>query len=274
MIEPTHKKLSLREQCKLLELHRSGIYYKPRPVKQIDMEMMKLIDIQYTKTPYYGVRRMRAHLASLGHCVNRKRLRSYYHRMGLSAIYPKPNLSKPNKEHKVYPYLLRGLKINRVNQVWSTGITYIPMVNGFMYLCAIIDWHSRYVLSWEISNTLDNDFCIKSLKDALQKYGSPEYFNTDQGSQFTSNDFIKVLLAEPKPIKISMDGKGRALDNIFVERLWRSVKYEYIYLRQPQNGIELFEGMSQYFNHYNNERPHQSLGYKTPHQTYQCLAAA
>ena len=274
MIEPTHKKLSLREQCKLLELHRSGIYYKPRPVKQIDIEMMKLIDMQYTKTPYYGVRRMRAHLASLGYCVNRKRLRSYYLRMGLSAIYPKPNLSKPNKEHKVYPYLLRGLKINRVNQVWSTDITYIPMVNGFMYLCAIIDWHSRYVLSWEISNTLDNDFCIKSLKDALQKYGSPEYFNTDQGSQFTSNDFIKVLLAEPKPIKISMDGKGRALDNIFVERLWRSVKYEYIYLRPPQNGIELFEGMSQYFNHYNNERPHQSLGYKTPHQTYQCLAAA
>jgi putative transposase len=274
MLEPSHKRLSLREQCKLLELHRSGIYYKPRPVKQIDIEMMKLIDMQYTKTPYYGVRRMRAHLASLGYCVNRKRLRSYYLRMGLSAIYPKPNLSKPNKEHKVYPYLLRGLTINRVNQVWSTDITYIPMVNGFMYLCAIIDWHSRYVLSWEISNTLDNDFCIKSLKDALQKYGSPEYFNTDQGSQFTSNDFIKVLLAEPKPIKISMDGKGRALDNIFVERLWRSVKYEYIYLRPPLNGIELFEGMSQYFNHYNNERPHQSLGYKTPHQTYQCLAAA
>lgn len=222
---------------------------------------MELVDKQYTKKPFYGSRRMSDHLRLLGYRVNRKRIRRLMRRMGLQAIYPKPRLSKKDQAHKIYPYLLRNVNITQVNQVWSADITYIPMPHGFMYLVAIIDWYSRYVLSWRLSNTLDVDFCLEALEDALS-YGTPEIFNTDQGSQFTSLAFTGRL--NDARIRISMDGRGRALDNVFVERLWCSVKYEDIYLKSYQTVSELSLGLGQYFNFYNDERPHQGLNGYTP----------
>ena len=267
LIEPKHPRLSLVKQCILLSLSRSGLYYESKYSLKSDVLAIKeAIDRQFLITPYYGIRRMKVHLNSIGFLINRKRISRYYKEMRITAIYPKPKITQRNKEHKIYPYLLRNMEITHCNQVWSTDITYIPMNNGFMYLCAIIDWHSRYVLAWGISNTHDSDFCQQLLRQALAEHGTPQIFNTDQGSEFTALEFTNILKA--KNIDISMDGKGRALDNIFVERLWRSVKYEYIYLNKPESGKELYQGLSGYFYHYNNTRFHQSLDYKTPKSIY------
>ena len=228
---------------------------------------MKLIDMQYTKYPFYGSRRMMKWLRKeKGYKVNRKHVRRLMRLMGLEGLAPKPNMSKPRKEHKKYPYLLKGLKIDRPNQVWSTDITYIPMNRGFIYLTAIIDWYSRYVLAWRISNTLDSDFCVDVLNDALRLYGKPEIFNTDQGSQFTSDDFIDVL--KNNDIQISMDGKGRWVDNVFVERLWRSLKWEEVYPKCYDTVFEAKAGIAAWMNFYNDERLHQALDYKTPNEIY------
>jgi len=252
----------------LLGISRSTLYYKKVEIKDNDLEIMKLIDMQYTKYPFYGSRRMMKWLRKeKGHKVNRKYIRRLMRLMGLEGLAPKPNTSKPRKEHKKYPYLLKGLKIDRPNQVWSTDITYIPLSRGFMYLTAIIDWYSRYVLSWRISNTLDSDFCVDALNDALRLYGRPEIFNTDQGSQFTSDDFIKPL--KDNDIQISMDGKGRWVDNVFVERLWRSLKWEEVYPKCYDTVFEAKAGIAAYFNFYNDERLHQALDYKTPNEIYQ-----
>jgi putative transposase len=239
---------------------------EPNSESSENMLYMKIIDQQYTRTPFYGSRRMNDQLRLLGYKVNRKRIQRLMRRMGLEAIYPKPRLSIKDKAHKIYPYLLRDVTISQVNQVWSADITYIPMVHGFMYLVAIIEWFSRYVLSWRLSNTLDVDFCLEALEEAFS-YGIPAIFNTDQGSQFTSIAFTGRLIKEEK-IKISMDGRGRALDNIFVERLWRSVKYEDIYIKDYQTVSELRFGLDKYFKFYNRERPHQSLNGRTPAMVY------
>lgn len=260
-----HPELSLRRCCKLLELNRSTYYYDPRPEKEYNLQLMDLIDEQYTRTPFYGSRRLTAWLRRQGHQVNRKRTQHLMNKMGISAIYPTANLSKPMAGHKIFPYLLSGVEIVRPNQVWSTDITYIRQAHGFLYLVAIIDWYSRYVLSWNLSNTLDVDFCLEALRDALLM-GNPEIFNSDQGSQFTSDAFTGMLLA--RQIQISMDGRGRALDNIFVERLWRSVKYENVYLNNYEAAPETRTGLDGYFDFYNDERPHQSLDYQTPSEVY------
>lgn len=265
MIEAGHAEISIQRQCDLLSIHRSGFYYQPRPESAKNLTLMRLLDEQYTRTPFYGARRLHEYIRSLKYEVNIKRIRRLMRLMGLEAIYPKPNISKPMKGHKIYPYLLKGLKIDRINQVWSTDITFIPMQNGFMYLTAIIDWFSRYVLSWTISNSLEATFCVEALLKALS-VALPEIFNTDQGSQFSSHSFTSVL--ENAQIAISMDSRGRALDNVFVERLWRSVKYEYVYLNAPANGFQLWRGLDDYFNFYNFQRPHQALGYRTPAMLY------
>ena len=252
-------------QCALLGISRTSVYYQTREVNEYDLDLMALIDRQYLKTPFYGSRRMRASLRRQGHPVNRKRVRRLMRLMGITAIYQRPNTSKPSRGHKIYPYLLRGMTIDRVNQVWATDITYIPMPHGFMYLVAIMDWYSRYVLVWQLSNTLDVDFCIDALEEALAK-GTPEIFNTDQGSQFTSEAFTGILLK--RGIQISMDGKGRCLDNVFVERLWRSLKYEEVYLKDYQRVPEARAGIGAYLGFYNDERPHQALGYRTPREVF------
>jgi len=230
-----------------------------------NLEIMRLLDEQYLKTPFYGVKRMHYFIGQQSYLVNIKRIRRLLRLMGLEAIYPKPKYSKPQPGHQIYPYLLKGLKVTSANQVWSSDITYIPMKTGFLYLVAIIDWYSRYVLSWQISNSLDVSFCLDALENAFQ-LGCPEIFNTDQGSQFTSESHINKLLS--REIKISMDSKGRALDNVFIERLWWSLKYEYVYLNVAETGQELYHGVSNYLNFYNQERPHQSLNYQTPESIY------
>lgn len=257
--------ISLRQRCELLELNRSTYYYDPRPEKDYNLRLMDLIDEQYTRTPYYGSRRLTAWLRRQSYMVNRKRIQRLMEKMGISAIYPAANLSKPAAGHKIFPYLLSGVAIVRPNQVWSADITYIRMAYGFLYLVAIIDWYSRYVLAWKLSNTMDVDFCLEALLEAL-RHGNPDIFNSDQGSQFTSDDFTGLLLA--RCVQISMDGKGRALDNIFVERLWRSVKYEDIYLNNYEAAPEARAGLGRYFDFYNTERPHQSLEYQTPAEVY------
>jgi putative transposase len=255
----------VRRQCELLDVNRSTYYYVPATASALNLELMRLMDEQYMRTPFYGWPRMTVYLQQQGYTINHKRVQRLMQKMGLQAIYPKPNLSQANDNHKVYPYLLRDLPIIRPNQVWSTDITYIPMKHGFMYLAAVMDWYSRYVLAWQLSNTLDNTFCIDVLQQALQG-GRPDIFNTDQGTQFTSHAFTDIL--EKAAIQISMDGKGRALDNIFIERLWRSVKYEDIYLNHYDTVPALFRGLDAYFSFYNHQRPHQSLGYQTPAALY------
>ena len=250
----------------MLGINRAALYYEPREISRRDREIMNLMDEEYTKHPFYGARKMKRFLKEKGYLVGRKHVGTLLRKMELEAIFPKPNLSKPNPKHKIYPYLLKGLKIERVNQVWSTDITYIRLREGFAYLVAVIDWYSRSVLSWRLSNTLEADFCVEALKEALLKYGKPEIFNTDQGSQFTSEKFTSELV--DKKVLISMDGKGRAYDNIFTERLWRTVKYEDIYLRGYLNIKETKEGLKKYFEFYNKERYHQSLNYETPWQVY------
>jgi putative transposase len=258
--------LSLRRQCELIGLNRSSYYYQPATESSLNLTLMRLIDEQYLRTPFYGYPKMTAYLRQVKkYQVNPKRVYRLMQLMGLRAVAPRPRTSRPHPEHKIYPYLLRGVDITRSDQVWSADITYVPMQRGFMYLVAILDWHSRYVLSWELSNTLDGDFCLLALERALQ-HGQPEIFNTDQGAQFTARAFTTRL--EHAKIKISMDGKGRVFDNIFIERLWRTVKYEHIYLSDYTTGLELVAGLANYFDFYNHERFHQSLDYRTPAQVY------
>jgi putative transposase len=226
-----------------LNISRSCFYYKQKPIKAKDLELMRLIDEQYLKTPSWGSRSMRNHLRRLGYKVNRKKVQRLMRLMGLEAIYPKPKTSRPHPEHKVYPYLLRNLEIDRPNQVWAADITYIPMSRGFMYLVAVMDWHSRKVLSWRVSNTLDTDFCVQAVEEAISRFGAPEIFNTDQGAQFTSDAFTSLL--KDHDINISMDGRGRVQDNIFIERLWWTLKYQYLYLWSFGNGSELRQGLGQ-----------------------------
>jgi putative transposase len=265
LIEPGHPDLSVRRQCELLGLSRSGLYDEPAGETPENLRLMRLIDDQYTARPFYGSRRMTEWPTERGEEVNRKRVRRLMRVMGLEAIYPKPRLSTPGKGHKVYPYLLRGVAIERPDQVWSTDITYVPMASGFMYLAAVIDWYSRYVVAWRLSNTLDGAFCLEMLDEALRS-GTPEVFNTDQGVQFTAEAFTGRL--ERAGVAVSMDGRGRALDNVFVERLWRAVKYEDIYIRGYEAVPELHGGLASYFAFYNEERLHQSLGYRTPAAVY------
>jgi putative transposase len=267
LIEPEHPQLSIRRQCELVGLNRSTYYYMPAEESDLNLQLMRLIDEQYTKTPFYGYRRMTAYLRRPPHEyeINQKRVLRLMQKMGLQAIYPKPRTSNAARGHKVYPYLLRNLAITRPNQVWSADITYIRMLRGFMYLVAIIDWYSRYVMAWQLSNTLDGIFCLDALDRALTQ-GRPEIFNTDQGVQFTALDFTSRL--EKADIRISMDGRGRALDNVFVERLWRTVKYEHVYLYEYVLVPELEKGLHEYFAFYNQERPHQSLSYQTPAEVH------
>jgi len=267
MVECMNPALPISQQCRLLALPRSSVYRKPAEVSAEDLAIMALIDRHYLARPYYGSRRMAAWLATQGHHVNRKRVQRLMRLLGLAAIYQRPNTSKPAAAHKIYPYLLRGLAIERVNQVWCSDITYIPMAKGFLYLVVIMDWVSRAVLAWRLSNTLDADFCVEALEEALSRYGRPEIFNTDQGSQFTSDDFTGTL--KRHGVTISMDGKGRCMDNIFVERLWRSLKYEEVYLKAYATVAEAKAGIGCWLDFYNAERQHQSLGYRTPRQIYQ-----
>jgi putative transposase len=246
---------------------RSAVYRKPAEVSAEDLAIMALIDRQYLVRPYYGSRRMMAWLATQGHLVNRKRVRRLMRLLGLVAIYQRPNTSKPAAAHKLYPYLLSGLAIERVNQVWCSDVTYIPMAKGFLYLVVVMDWVSRAVLAWRLSNTLSAEFCVEALEEALARYSRPEIFNTDQGSQFTSDDFTGTL--KRHGVTISMDGKGRCMDNIFVERLWRSLKYEEVYLNAYATAAEAKAGISAWLSFYNRERQHQSLSYRTPQQIYQ-----
>lgn len=264
-MDPENKQLSIRKQAELLEVARSSYYFKPCLETEENLALMELIDREYTRHPFYGTRRITAWLKIQGQLVNRKRIQRLMRLMGLEGICPKRNLSKGDKNHKIYPYLLKGLKITHSNQVWSTDITYIKMRGGFMYLTSVMDWYSRYVLSWRLSNSLEMNFCLEALEEALQK-GKPEIFNTDQGAQFTSERYTECL--EEEKIQISMDGRGRALDNIFIERLWRTVKYEEIYLKEYETVKCLYSALGEYFDFYNNERPHQSLDYRTPKQVH------
>ena len=255
----------MRRQCELLGLARSSLYYEPAQETADNLRLMRLLDQEYTAHPFLGSRRLTKWLAEQGETVNRKRVQRLLRLMGLEAIYPKPKLSATGRGHRVYPYLLRDVRIERPDQVWSTDITYVPLNSGFMYLAAIIDWFSRYVLAWRLSNTLDGSFCLEMLEEALSR-GQPEVFNTDQGVQFTAQAWTGRL--ESAGVSVSMDGKGRCLDNVFVERLWRSVKYEDIYLWRYEGVPELRQGLRRYFSYYNEERLHQSLDYRTPGAVY------
>ena len=264
-MEPDHPTISLRRQCELLGLNRSTLYYQPAQESAYNLQLMRLIDEQYLKTPFYGRRRMTAHLRRQGHKINPKRIQRLMRLMGIEAIYPGPRTSKSAPNHKIYPYLLKDLTISHPNQVWCADITYVPMPQGYMYLVAIMDWYSRFVLAWELSNTLETSFCLRALERSFD-HGQPTIFNTDQGSQFTSHAFCQCLLV--KDIRISMDGRGRFLDNIFIERLWRSLKYECLYLYHFDSVPDLELGLAQYFQFYNYERPHQSFDYRTPAELY------
>jgi putative transposase len=269
MIEPENDVISVRRQCELIGISLASLYYEPVEESAYNLLLMRLLDEQYTRTPFYGVLKMTAWLREQRYLVNEKRVRRLLRLMGLEAIYPKPRLSLAAPGHQIYPYLLRGVKVERVNQVWSSDITYVRLLGGFVYLVAIIDWYSRYVLSWEISTTMESEFCLSALNRSLQA-AKPEIFNTDQGSQFTSCAFTGIL--KEHEIAISMDGRGRALDNIFVERLWRSVKYEEVYLHDYETVPEAVKGLRRYFEFYNCERLHQSLDYKTPEAVYRLTA--
>jgi len=265
LIDKTHPEISINKQCELLQVSKGALYYQAKQIDSYTLSLMDLIDRQHTKTPFYGSRRLNAWLNLQGHQTNRKRVQRLMKLMGIEAIYPKPKLTRRNEEHKVYPYLLKGVKIENPDHVWSTDITYIKIGNGFVYLTAVIDWYSRYVLSWQLSNSLENTFCIEALEEALA-ISKPEIFNTDQGCQYTSKNFLKLLT--DNSIKVSMDSKGRALDNIFVERLWRTVKYEEVYLKDYQTMKSARSSLKAYFQFYNQERLHKALQYKTPEFIY------
>jgi len=266
MVDSSTADLSISIQCRLLSINRSSFYYRSKPVKADDLDMMRLIDEQYLKTPTWGSRSMRNYLRRLGYKINRKRIQRLMRLMGLEAIYPKPRTSQPHPEHKIYPYLLRGIDINWPNMVWTTDITYIPMNRGFMYLVAVMDWYSRKVLSWRLSNTMEADFCVEAVAEAIKRYGRPEIFNTDQGAQFTSKAFTGLL--KRHNIAISMDGRRRMQDNIFIERLWWTLKYHYIYLHSFGTGSELRHGLRNWLKFYNKERFHQALDNLTPDEIY------
>jgi putative transposase len=264
-IEVDEARLSVRRQCDLLGLSRGSWHYQPSGESEANLQFMRLLDEQYTRTPFYGVLRMTAWLQRQGYAVNEKRVRRLLRTMGLTAIYPGPKTSVPAPAHRIYPYLLRGVAITRPNFVWSTDITYIRLAHGFVYLVAIIDWYSRYVLAWRLSNSLETHFCVEALEHALAS-AAPEIFNTDQGAQFTSVEFTRQL--DQRGVRISMDGRGRALDNAFVERLWRSVKWEEVYANSYHSVGDAWQGLNRYFAFYNHERPHQALGYQTPADVY------
>jgi putative transposase len=266
MIDWKCPELSVRRQCELLRLSRSGMYYEPVATSPDELALMRRIDEIHLKYPFYGSRKVSLELRNEGREANRKRVQRLMRLMGLEAMAPKPKTSEPHPEHVVYPYLLRGLAISRVNHVWATDITYIPMKAGFVYLVAIMDWYSRRVLSWQLSNTLDSSFCVEALQRAFEGFGQPEIFNTDQGAQFTADAFTKSL--RDRGIAVSMDGKGRCLDNVFVERLWRSLKYEEVYLHAYDTVAEARGGVGRYLAFYNTQRPHQALGYQTPDAFY------
>lgn len=266
-IEPQHPELSVSRQCELIGLSRASYYREVAQTEsEEDLELMRRIDELYTRYPFYGSRKIRDHLRREGYKVNRKRVQRLMRKMGLASIAPKPNTSQPAPQHKVYPYLLRDLAITQPNQVWCSDITYIRLQGGFVYLTVVMDWHSRYVLSWEVSVTLEEHFCVSALESALRRHECPEIFNTDQGSQYTGQAFTDVLKAHV--VQISMDGKGRAMDNIMVERLWRSVKYEEVYTKEYASVTELVRALTNYFRFYNHQRPHQSLAASTPAEVY------
>jgi putative transposase len=269
LVDSKHK-LSVREQCDLLSVHRSGLYYAPRGEKQENLEIMRIMDEHYLKHPTEGVIRVQDLLFALGFVVNHKRVRRLLRLMGLMAIYPKKNLSKLGMSKYIRPYLLKGLKIDRPNKAWAIDITFIPMKNGFLYLTAIIDLYSRYIVGWGISNTLDKEASLSVMKQAIKDYGKPEIINSDQGSQFTCEDWIEFMTTEG--IQISMDGKGRAIDNIFIERFWRSVKYDYVYLNPANDGLELYQGLKQYINYYNHQLRHQGIDRKIPVELFKPAA--
>ena len=265
MVEVGYPHLSVRQQCALLGLSRAGLYYRPAGESADNLRFMRLLDETYTQRPFYGVRKMTAHLRRAGHAVNPKRVRRLMRQMGLEAIYPKKRLSLAAEGHKRYPYLLRDLLIDRPDQVWCADITYLRLRRGFLYLAAVMDWHSRYVLSWELSGSLEADFCLQAFQEALRQ-GTPQIFNTDQGVQFTCEAFTSAL--EAQGVRISMDDRGRCYDNIFVERLWRTVKYEEVYLRDYADPVEARQSLQAYFRFYNEQRPHQALDYRTPAEVY------
>ncbi len=271
-MEPKHPRLSISRQCALLDISRSSWYHEALGESQANLTLMRLIDEQFLETPYYGARQMARYLRRRGYWVNRKRVRRLMQHMGLTAIYQKPNTSKPHPQHRIYPYLLKGVAIENPNQVWCADVTYIPMRKGFLYLVAIMDWYSRKVLSWRLSNTLDADFCCEALKEALSTHGKPVIFNTDQGSQFTSFEFTQIL--KDAEIRISMDSKGRWMDNVMIERLWRSLKYECVYLHAFETGSEARKGIERWLRRYNEERPHSSLDDRTPYEAYWHLQIA
>ena len=266
MIDGASKVLSIERQCQLVSISRSGYYYQPAGETALNLRLMRLIDEQHMKTPFYGSRQMARYLRRQGYVVGRKRVRRLMAKMGLEALYQRPRTTIPNKEHVIHPYLLRDLVIERPNEVWCTDITYIPMRQGFLYLVAIMDWASRKVLAWRLSNTMDVEFCIEALEEALAKYGRPEIFNTDQGSQFTSPEFTDVL--KNANVRISMDGKGRWMDNVFIERLWRSLKYECVYLHAYETASETRAGIAGWVAYYNAERPHSTFDGQTPDEVY------
>jgi len=270
IIDRAHKRLSISRQCQLLNLHRSGYYYAPAKESEFNLYLMELIDKKYLDKPFMGVPTMTQWLRKdKGILINKKRIERLYKLMNLQAIVPGPHTSKPNRFHKIYPYLLRNLKITHPNQVWALDITYIPIRKGYMYLIAVIDLYSRYVIHWALSNTMTAEWCKETLEEAISKHGAPEIINTDQGSQFTSEVFTSYVLDKEKhDIKLSMDGKGRATDNIFIERLWRSVKYENVYLHCYETGLELYQGLKNYFNFYNCERRHSSIEYQHPRSLF------
>jgi len=266
MIEPEHPGLSIVRQCALLSISRSHYYGPLRGESAENLGLMRVIDAQFLETPWYGSRQMARHLRRQGHDVNRKRIRRLMIKMGLVAVYQRPKTTVPNPEHKIWPYLLREMKIDRPNQVWCTDITYIPMRKGFLYLVAVMDWATRKVLAWRLSNTMDVEFCIEALEEAMARHGKPEIFNTDQGSQFTSPRFTGILTGVG--IRVSMDGRGRWMDNVFIERLWRSLKYECVYIHAFETGSEARAGIGRWIDYYNADRPHSALGARTPNEAY------
>lgn len=272
MVQPKHSQVSVVRQCLLLKISRSGLYYQPVGEPPLNLSLLSEIDRIFLEHPFFGSRQMRDYLNSnLGYCVGRKRVRRLMNRMGLTPVYQEPRTTVSHPEHKKYPYLLRDIEVDRPNQVWCSDITYIPMKKGFLYLVAVMDWHSRKVLSWQLSNTMDTEFCVKAVEEALAKYGKPDIFNTDQGSQFTSAAFTGLLQANG--IQISMDGRGRCLDNVFIERLWRSLKYEDVYLNNYETGGEARVGIGNWMRFYNTLRPHSSLGGISPDRFYFGLLA-
>jgi putative transposase len=266
LIDKKHSALSIVKQCELLSVRRSGLYYEPVKESEENLALLRLMDEQYLKTPFYGIERLLVLFVVMGYKINRKRLRRLMHLMGWQTLYPTPRTTRIDPAAYKYPYLLRGLCIERKNQAWAIDITYLPMKNGFMYLCAVIDIHTRYVVGWGVSNSMTAEWCTEIVRDALAAHGKPEIINSDQGSQFTSDVYTQLL--KNSEIQVSMDGKGRAIDNIFIERLWRTIKYEHIYLHVYEDGLSLYKGLQQYLSFYNDERRHQSLNYETPLTLY------